>query len=372
MPKHLMPKVINIPKINPKKYLPDGKVLLTIKSKIPTPLKIKFTKRRLVFLGIVFLIIAGIFIISSRRSKKEIISTKVEKGTITEDLILSGEIKAEKYAKMSFPTSGKLAWVGVSEGAWVKKGTALSALDRTTLDASYQQALSTLRKYEATVDKIHDDLKNKDATETYSERDTRTTAEANKDYAYDAFRTAEYNLKNAVLIAPFDGFITYIGSTAPGVNIVFTDTQIEILDPKTIYFEVTADQSEVIDLATDTEVSIILDSFSAAVLKGKTSFISYAPKSGEASIVYRIKIIFTDLENLSDKLRVGMSGDAKFILSQKENALYVPSRFINSDKKGKFVNLGKMGNKVYIKTGIEGEENTEIIGSIKEGDTLYD
>ncbi|HJX45597.1 MAG TPA: efflux RND transporter periplasmic adaptor subunit [Patescibacteria group bacterium] len=367
-----MSKIINLKKINPKKFLPDGKVLITIKSKIPSPLKIRFTKRRLIFLGILVLVITGIFIISSRRLKKEIVSTKVEKGTVAEELILTGEIRAEKYAKLTFPTSGKLAWIGVSEGMLVKKGQALSSLDRTTLDAAYQQTLSTLRKYEATVDKVHDDLKNKDTTETYSERDTRTTAEANKDYAYDAFRAAEYNLKNAVLIAPFDGFITYIGNTTPGVNVVFTDTQIELLDPKTIYFEVTADQSEVIDLAIDTEVSIILDSFSETELKGKTSYISYTPKSGESSTVYRIKIIFSDLNNILEKLRIGMSGDVKFILSQKDNILFVPSRFVNSDKKGKFINLGKMGNKVYIETGIEGEENTEIIGDIKEGDIIFD
>ncbi|KKR55648.1 MAG: hypothetical protein UT93_C0020G0006 [Candidatus Woesebacteria bacterium GW2011_GWF1_40_24] len=67
-----------------------------------------------------------------------------------------------------------------------------------------------------------------------------------------------------------------------------------------------------------------------------------------------------------------MTGDAKFILSQSENALYVPSRFVNADKDGKYVYLGSKENKVYIKTGVEGEENIEILEGVSEGDVLYD
>ena len=67
-----------------------------------------------------------------------------------------------------------------------------------------------------------------------------------------------------------------------------------------------------------------------------------------------------------------MTGDAKFILSQNEDVLFVPTRFINSDLNGRFVNLGKTNNKVYIETGLEGEERTEVKGDIKEGDTVYD
>jgi hypothetical protein len=67
-----------------------------------------------------------------------------------------------------------------------------------------------------------------------------------------------------------------------------------------------------------------------------------------------------------------MSGDAKFVLSKKENVFYAPPKFINSDSKGKYVNVGNAKNKVYIEVGIEGEERVEIIGDFKEGQVLYD
>ena len=335
-------------------------------------LKLKLGKRRIVFLVIILVAIGGFLFYRSQKDKNGLETTTVQKGTVKEELILSGEVQAEKYVKMSFPVGGKVAWVGVKEGDSVYKGQALSSIDATTLDAAYQQARSTLRKYEATVDSVHDSLKDKSTTESYSERDTRTTAEANKDYAYDAFRTAEYNLKNATLTAPFAGVVTQIGQTSPGVNIMATETQIELLDPATIYFAVTADQDEVVNIKNGDEVVIVLDSFSNKELKGVVSYVGFTPKQGKSSTVYEVKIKPSDddLTSLSPKL--GMTGDVKFILSQKDDVLFVPNNFVNSDKNGKYVYLNNKKNKVYVETGIEGEENTQITKGVNEGDKLVD
>jgi len=341
-----------------------GKALHFVKSKA--------TKRRVIFVVVLLLVAGGIAFSVIRKNAASVETTTVQKGTIKEELILSGEVKAEKYVQMTFPVGGKIAWVGVAEGDTVRKGQALSSIDSTTLDAAYQQARATLRKYEATVDYVHDSLKDKATTETYSERDTRTTAEVNKDYAYDAFRAAEYNLKNAMLYAPFAGVVTQIGQTSPGVNIMVTETQIELLDPATIYFEVTADQDEIVNIKNGDQVAVVLDSFSDKELKGLVSYVGFTPKEGESSTVYEIKIKLTEGEYEGLNYKLGMTGDAKFVLSQKDDALYVPNNFVNSDKNGKYVYLGNKKNKLYIKVGIEGEENTEIVGDVKEGDKLVD
>ena len=73
-----------------------------------------------------------------------------------------------------------------------------------------------------------------------------------------------------------------------------------------------------------------------------------------------------------ENLKMGMRGDAGFILSKKENVLYVPPKFINSDPKGKYVNKGKSNNKTYVEVGVESEQRVEIISGLKEGDVLYD
>jgi multidrug efflux pump subunit AcrA (membrane-fusion protein) len=106
--------------------------------------KFKLTKRRIIFVAVILAIIGGIFIYSSQKAKNSVSTAIVQKGTVSEELVLSGDIQAEKYVKMAFPAGGKVAWVGVKEGDFVYKGQALSSVDSITLDAAYQQARSTL------------------------------------------------------------------------------------------------------------------------------------------------------------------------------------------------------------------------------------
>ncbi len=336
---------------------------------------IKKVKRKLgkwFWVILVALVIGIIVLIGSGGKKKgEVVSTTVQRGEVKEELILTGSIKADKHVVLYFPTSGKISGVYVKEGELVKKGRALTAIDRTVLNATYQQALNTQRNYQAAAESALDSVKDHSGDETFAQKATRTAAEVARDNAYDAVKAAQYNLANATLYAPFDGIITSLPFTSPGVNVNFSDPQVEILDPSTIYFEVEADQSEVINIKDKQSVEIVLDSYRDTVFTGVVSFVAYTPKTGEASTIYKVKVDM-DKEQMGKLLpRIGMSGDARFVLSQKNDVLYVPNRFVNSDKDGKYVTLEK-GKKVRVTIGIEGEEKVEITSGVNEGDTLYD
>jgi RND family efflux transporter MFP subunit len=333
-------------------------------------LKTRFGKWFWVILAVV-LIAVGVFFFKSKNGA-DTETTTVQKGTVKEELILTGVVAADKHANLAFPASGKISWVGVTEGQKVYKGQALTSLDKTTLNAAYQQALNNHRSYQAAADSSIDSVKDHAADESFAQKATRTAAEVARDNAYDAVKAAKYNLDNSTLFAPFAGIISSLPFTSPGVNVSFTDTQVEIVDPSTIYFDVSADQSEVIEIKEGQAVTVILDSYSDEELNGKVVFISYTPKPGEAGAVYKVKTVFNELAFGETLPRIGMTGDAKFILSQKDEVLNVPPRFVNSDKDGKYVNLGKMGNKVRVEVGIEGEDSVEIISGVKEGDVLYD
>ncbi|MGB6839187.1 MAG: efflux RND transporter periplasmic adaptor subunit [Microgenomates group bacterium] len=333
-------------------------------------IKILKNKKVLIILAIV---VIGFLVWRSVSSKKDDAETvEVKKGTVTEELILSGEISADEYTNLTFQSSGRIIWVGVSEGDWVKKGQALAKLDTTKLNADLQRARSDLRSADASVEKAHDDVKDHDSDETYTQKETRTIAEVAKDKAYEAVLKAEEDLRNATLTAPFSGLITYIANPFSSVHVLYTQTQFEIVNPETIFFEVAADQSEILDLEEGKEVSIVLDSFLEKEFKGNIKYIGFTPKADEIGTMYEIKVEFSSEDLDVEKIRIGMSGDAEFILSQKENVLYIPPQFINSDKEGKYVYKNSKKNKVYIEIGLEGEERVEITGDIKEGDTLYD
>ncbi len=333
--------------------------------------KFKFTKKRIIILVIVLATIAGFFIFRGR-AKKDAVTSIVVKGTVKEELILTGTVKAEKHAMLSFPTGGKLSWVGVVEGQSVNKGQGLTSLDKTVLNVAYQQALNNYRNYQAAAEEAVDSVKDNDDDESFAQKATRTAAEVARDNAWDAMIAARYNLNNATLASPFAGIISSLSFANPGINVSLADTIVEVVDPSSLYFEVDADQSEVGTIKVGQEVTIVLDSTHDKDFKGLVSFVGLTPKSGVSGTIYKVKVKFLDASVFDSGVKVGMTGDGRFILSQKENALYAPVKFVNTDKTGKYVFVGKVGNRVGVETGIEGEETVEITSGVSEGDTLYD
>ncbi|EKE04862.1 MAG: hypothetical protein ACD_19C00429G0022 [uncultured bacterium] len=307
------------------------------------------------------------------KNKSTVVKTaSIQKGNLKEELVLSGEISAANYAKLSFETSGKIVYVGVKEGDKISKGRLISKLDSTVLNSNYQIAMSNLRIYDATAQNILDQVKGNSDDESYVQKDSRTTAEANKDKAYEAVIVAKRNLDGASLYAPFNGIVTYLAHPFTGVYTSLGAVEAEIIDLSTIYFNVLADQTEVIKLKKDQKVTIILDAFDEKSFNGAITNISFTPKLGESASVYTIKVEFKDVDLSNSLFKIAMTGDAKFVVSEKENILYIANNFIKQDKIGSFVKIDKKGEKIYIKTGIESEDNTEIIGEIKEGQVVYD
>jgi RND family efflux transporter MFP subunit len=329
-------------------------------------------KRRHIIL-IIAVLVGSVVVWQRAGSRDKTVTTgEVKRGNVYEEMVLSGKINADEYVSLSYPVSGKVAWVGVREGDKVKKGQALGKLDTVSLNAAYQQALANLRAAEATVENVHDQVKDNDNDETFAQKDTRTTAEVAKDKAYEAVKIAQDNLRNATIYSPFDGIVTSVSAPFAGINVVAGEKHFEVINPKTIYFEVIADQTEVVRLKEGQKAYIILDAYPQEEMTGTISFISFTPLPGEVGTSYKIKINFTSGIDLDlNKFRVGMGGDVKFILSSAENVLFLPSRFIKSDSNGKYVNLGKRNNKVYVETGLEGEDVVEIKSGLKEGDIVY-
>lgn len=319
---------------------------------------------------ILILLVSGFFYF---RNKSKVVKTSVvQKGNLKEEMVLSGEVNAVNFAKMTFETSGKINYVGVKEGDKVFKGKLLSKLDTIVLNSTYQTALSNLRISEATVDNVRDQVKGHDNDETYAQKDSRTTAESNKDKAYEAVIAAKRNLDGASLYAPFNGIVTYVAHPFTGVYSSVVSTEIEIIDPSTMYLSVLADQTEVTKLKNGQSVTIVLDPFEDKEFEGTIETISFTPKLGESGSVYAIKVLFKNINLETSSFKIAMTGDAKFVVSQKENVLYVPSNYVKQDKNGNFIKKNKKGEKIYVTTGIESENDTEIIGEVKEGQVVYD
>ncbi|MGB9707268.1 MAG: efflux RND transporter periplasmic adaptor subunit [Microgenomates group bacterium] len=333
-----------------------------------------FKKRWWAVFFIILVFFVGYFIVKGNNQKIKKKEYKVVRKDLKEELTLSGKIEAGERVVLRFQTSGKLAWVGVKEGDYVRKYQAIASLDQRDLKNRLQKYLNTYVNQRLSFEQTKDDnwQKQFDLSETIRKKAERIL-EQNQYNLDNAVLDVEYQnlaLEYANLITPIEGIVTRIDVPYAGVNITPAQAEFEIVNPKTLYFSATADQTEVILLKEGQKGKIILDSFPDDEIQGEIYWISFSPKQGETGTVYEIKMKLS-----TDKpLRLEMSGDVNFVTKEIKNVITIPRTFLKNDKKGSYVNLFDNGKKVkrYVEKEDEVDGQVIIKNGLKEGEIIYD
>jgi RND family efflux transporter MFP subunit len=299
-------------------------------------------------------------------------TAKVEKGTLKESIILSGEVKAKENTSLHFQTSGRLAGLRVNEGDVVKKGQLIAYLDQRDLKKRLAKELNDYKTTRWDYDQTVDDSKNKAVT-TAMQRIIDASQFALDNSVLDV-ELQTISIEFANLTSPIQGLVVSKGNFQPGMNISAADTIVEIVNPDSLYFEVTADQTEVTKIHEGMQGALTLDAYVDESLTGVINHISFSPETNESGTVYGIELQFNNSSNQNLRYRLGMTGDVEFVLKEKPNVLYLPSEFIKSDEKGNFVQImkGNKKEKAYVTIGLETESDTEIVKGLNEGDIIYD
>jgi RND family efflux transporter MFP subunit len=337
---------------------------------------VNFLKKRWYLIFIILII--GFFIYRNQTTVQGKIEIyKIKKEDLKETLSLSGKIEADEKVNLKFQTSGRLSWVGVKEGDTVKKYQTVATLDQRDLRNRMQKYLNTYSNSRFDFEQTKDDYWNKqyDLSESVRKSAERILKQ-NQFSLENSVLDVEYqslSVEYSNLWTPIDGIVTHVSAPFSGVNVTPTGAEFDIVNPKTLYFLVTAEQSDVIKLREGMIGEIILDSYPDQIYEARLYYISFAPKDGETGIVYELRL------NLDDKikklpLKLGMTGDLDFILREVMNVISVPSRFIKKDNKGDFVQIIKNNNKEkrYVKLGQEIDGKIEIKSGVTSGETIYD
>lgn len=341
---------------------------------------IKFFKKRWYLIIIAGVLVAVFFFLrnSKQAADKKSKPYKVKKETLREILALSGEVSAEEKTTLRFQSSGKLIWVGVKEGDYVKKYQGVASLDKRELEMNLKKYLNTYSKSRW------------DFEQTKEDKSMSKIGNLDEDARREAYRIldkAQFDLNNAVLdvelkdlalqfsylYSPIEGLVTKVGAPYAGVNVTPAQSEIEIVNPKTIYLSATADQTEVVKLTKGLKGKIIIDAYDEESVAGTVTGIAFTPKTGETGTVYEVKITLNK-NNDDYKYRLGMTGDVEFVLKEKPNAMAVPTNYIKTDNGQNYVWKSSNGKKLkqVIQIGEEIDGSTEIISGLTNGDIIYD
>lgn len=337
------------------------------------------TNKIFILASIIFLAAIGFYIYARIISQEPVVKGEksyiVKKQTLKETLSLSGEVEAQEKVTLRFQSSGLLNWVGVKEGDYVKKYQGVASQDPKELEKNLKKYLNSY------LESRWDFETSKD---TYESTIGGLSGDA-KDEAKRVFEKAQFDLNNAVLdvelkdialkyaylYTPIEGIVTRVASPYSGVYVTATQAEFDVVNPKTIFFSATADQTDVVKLKDNMNGIIIFDSYPENTIAGKIKSISFLPKAGETGTVYEVKITFPQSSQLA-KYRLGMTGDVEFEIGAGRQAVVIPTSFIKTEKEEKIVLKLVNGKKIktIIKTGDAEDSITEVTSGLNEGDTI--
>lgn len=340
---------------------------------------INFLKKRWYLILLTIIVIGFIFYKNSADSKvkNKVDSYTIKRENLKEVLTLSGEIDASEKASLKFQTSGRLAWVGVKEGDYVKKYQTLASLDQRDIKNRTQKYLNAFVSQRLTFEQTKDDYWNKqyDLSESIRKSAERTLQDSQYDLNNSVLdvELQSLSIEYANLWTPIEGIVTHVSVPFSGVNITPAGADFEVVNPKTLFFSVAAEQGDVISLKEGDIGDISFDAFSEKKFKGSLVYISFSPKDGETGTVYELRLRLDD-EAMNLPLKLAMTGDVDFLIKEKNNVLSAPSSFIKKDGKGNYVYVGSPDKKVkkYINISQEIDGKYIITNGLQEKDVIYD
>ncbi len=321
---------------------------------------------------VVIIIVVWRIVASSNKTVK-VQSVKVTEGNLIQSVSTSGRIKADQYSVLTFPAGGKVSAVWVKAGQSVKKGAWIAQLDTIPLNAAYQQALGDYRDYQAQAEQALDSVKGHDKDETFAQKVTRTTAEVNRDNAYNAMLAARNNLANAVITAPFAGIIDTASPGSPGIQVVAAAANYTLVNPDTAYFDAEVVETDLPSLAVGQNVKIKLDAYPDSDFTGKLESIGMvAFVSSTGGNAYHVRISLP--QNKDMQFRVGMQGDADIVFNTVSNVKKVLTSAIIGEGDKNFVWVIENGKarKVQIEIGKSSLDETEVVSGLSAGQEVVD
>ena len=333
--------------------------------------------RKIVVLIVTFLIIVftGIILILRNSSKRssEIHTVRVIRKEFIKTVNSSGKTISKRISDLKFQTSGKLTWVGVTQGDHVVAGQIIAKLDSREVEKNLKNALldyaKTRNDFEETWRVTYNGISNPNAALTDSIKRILQKNQWNLDLSVNDVEIQSLALEYATLTTPISGIVTSIDVPIAGVNITPATAVFTVIDPGSVVFNANIDETDVGSLTLNSLASISLDAYPDATFSGKISYISYSSIiSAGGATVFPVEITIDNPGNL----RIGLNGDVTIHTINIPDAITVPLEAIREQESGKYVyrKSGTTYEKVLVSTGNQNDSDCIITDGLSIGDVV--
>ena len=370
-----------------------------------------------VIIILIFSILAKKGVFGNGRKAYQVQTGKVKRTGITETVIASGRIQPEKEVKISSEVSGEIIELPVKEGQHVNKGDLLARINPDLYQSAYERALAALsnakanlnqqkvRLHQAEIDYNHN--KTLYAKGVIAKTDFQKS-ETNYRVALAAYKSAQYqvksaaagvkeardNLKRTTIYAPIAGTITRLnvekGERVVGTKQMAGTEMMRIADLNKMEVLTDVNENDIVKVKLNDSARIEIEAFPGRKFEGVVTEIANSAETvgtnTDQVVNFKVKIAVLH-QSYADLLkgkpadyspfRPGMTATVEIITNKKPDVLAVPLSAVvmRRGKDGKehetvfTVKNGKAVGK-RVTTGIQDEENIEIVSGLSEGQTV--
>ncbi len=347
-------------------------------------------------------------------------TARVERGDIRGVLVETGIIKSQVGAvvKIGSRATGTIVKMNVKIGDRVKQGDLIALIDdrethekiqrqqaalegaRKTLaqvESTYPQRIKEaqanleyakinhsrekeLLKFEYTtpdaVDKAENQQKALEANWQKLQKEYQTEVEITRARIAEItaqIKELEVTLSYTKIYAPIDGVVSDV-TLQQGETIVAglqVANLVTIQDPSRLDMQIYVDETNIGKTKVGQQVEFYVDSFPDKTFRGSIDKLYPQPQTKD-NIVYYLAIMSIPKEDAAF-LRPEMTTHVKVIFEEKRDILTVPNAAVKFEE-GKQIAYKVVGpnkvEKLELKTGLRGEEKTEILAGAEDGDEV--
>lgn len=357
-------------------------------------------KRTLIIL-LIMASIATSFWWFTRPKPVSVALVKVEYGKVEASVAntRAGSVEACLRTRLSPISGGRIAYLGVKKGDYVKKGQVLLRLwnddQQAQSNLAQTQVASTQKRIAeacalaknaqqeaarmATLSAKGFISQNAEEKARYQAESSQASCEASRaDLAQSQARlkATKVDQDRTVLIAPFDGIVADIVGelgeyTTPSPPGIATPPAIDLIDNTCLYIEAPMDEVDTPKIHVGQAARVTLDALPNKILKGHVKRV--APYVVAVEKQARTVDVEVSLDNVEDtkQLLVGYSADVEIVLDQHEHVLRIPtSTLLEGNQVLIYQPSTKTLEKRQVTTGITNWEYTEILDGLKQGDQI--
>ena len=179
---------------------------------------------------------------------------------------------------------------------------------------------------------------------------------------------ANLNLDKMNVIAPFDGVIVTLPHYSPNSKVASNQPMVGIMNYSNLLVEANFPESTIGYIQVNQQVHVTHSiSLPYDTIRGVVSELS--PAISSETRTYKGKVL---IDNAALKLRPGMFVKADVVLDRADNVIVIPKNVIQSQRNRRFVYVVERNLAIQrtITTGIEDEDNVEVLEGLYENDNL--